>query len=95
MREVKKEQIPTDKKCQLCGAVMVVKWGRRGKFLSCSKFPKCRGSESISTGVKCPKEDCEGELIERRTKRGRTFYGCTNYPKCDYIGNKLPQEETE
>jgi DNA topoisomerase-1 len=90
MKSVKKEQIPTDKKCQLCGSMMVIKWGRRGKFLSCSKFPECKGAQSISSGVKCPNENCNGELIERRSKRGRMFFGCTNYPNCGYMSNKLP-----
>ncbi len=90
MKSVKKEQIPTDKKCQLCGSVMVIKWGRRGKFLSCSRFPECKGAQSISSGVKCPNENCNGELIERRSKRGRMFFGCTNYPNCGYMSNKLP-----
>lgn len=90
MKSMKKEQIPTDKKCQLCGSAMVIKWGRRGKFLSCSKFPECKSAQSISSGVKCPNENCNGELIERRSKGGRMFFGCTNYPSCGYMSNKLP-----
>ncbi|MFH0839014.1 MAG: type I DNA topoisomerase [Candidatus Omnitrophota bacterium] len=90
MKNMKKEQIPTDKKCPLCSAPMVIKWSRRGKFLSCSTFPACKGAESISTGIKCPRENCGGELFERRSKRGRVFFGCSNYPKCDFLANKLP-----
>ena len=87
---IKKEVIYTDEVCSLCGKPMVIKWGRAGKFLSCSAFPECRFAKSITTGIKCPQDNCTGELIERRGKRGRFFYGCTNYPKCTFISNKLP-----
>ncbi|MBM3254660.1 MAG: type I DNA topoisomerase, partial [Candidatus Omnitrophica bacterium] len=93
MKAIKKEQIPTDKKCSLCGSPMVIKWGRRGKFLSCSRFPKCKSAQPIPTGIKCPREDCGGELVERSSKRGKVFFGCTNYPKCDYIANRLPVDD--
>ena len=70
---------------------MIIKWGRRGRFMSCSGFPACRYSKSITTGVKCPEEGCEGELVERRSKRG-TFYGCTKYPNCRYVSKTLPKD---
>ena len=91
MKDVKREIIPTDEICNLCGKPMIIKWGRRGKFLSCSDYPTCKNAKSITTGVKCPL-DCGGELVQRRSKRGM-FYGCTNYPKCTYIGRKLPEKE--
>ncbi|NQU73970.1 MAG: type I DNA topoisomerase [Candidatus Omnitrophica bacterium] len=94
MKSVKKEQTPTDQVCELCGKPMVIKWGRRGKFLSCSAFPACKNAKSIGTGVKCPQEGCEGELVERRSNRG-AFYGCSTYPKCTHISRKLPGEEPE
>lgn len=87
---IKKEVIHTDEVCSLCGKPMVIKWGRSGKFLSCSAFPECRFAKSITTGIKCPQDNCSGELIERRGRRGRFFYGCSNYPKCTFISNKLP-----
>ena len=80
----------TNEVCLQCGKPMVVKWSRKGKFLSCSGFPECRYAKSITTGVKCPQEGCSGELIERRSRRGK-FYGCTSYPKCTYIANNLPE----
>lgn len=89
MANLKKAAVPTDEICEKCGKPMVIKWGRRGKFLSCSDFPKCRYSKSITTGIKCPQSDCDGELLERRSRRG-TFYGCTNYPKCRYVTRSLP-----
>ncbi len=90
MKDVKKEVVPTNEICELCGKPMVVKWGRRGKFLSCSDYPTCKYSKSITTGVKCPQPGCDGELIARRSKRG-PFYGCSKYPKCTYTSRKLPE----
>jgi DNA topoisomerase-1 len=70
--------------CQECGAPMVIRHGRSGDFLGCSKFPKCRGTRSMPTGVFCPKDG--GEIAERRSKkRGKAFYGCENYPNCDFV----------
>ncbi|MEW6171278.1 MAG: DNA topoisomerase, partial [Candidatus Omnitrophota bacterium] len=90
--QIKKEIIPTDEVCELCGKPMVIKWGRRGKFLSCSDFPKCKFAKSINTGIKCPEAGCSGFLIQRRSKRG-IFYGCTRYPDCKYITKRLPQSQ--
>jgi len=87
---VKKEVITTDEICDKCGKPLVVKWGRRGKFLSCSDFPTCKNSKSITSGVKCPEEGCGGEFIERRSKRG-FFYGCSNFPKCRFTSRTLPE----
>jgi len=93
MNTIEKTQIMTDKKCPDCGAPMAVKWGRKGRFLSCSSFPTCRHAEAYGVGVKCP--DCGGELVERRSGRGTTFYGCSNFPKCRYIVNKLPEQKAD
>ncbi|PIU41776.1 MAG: type I DNA topoisomerase [Candidatus Omnitrophica bacterium CG07_land_8_20_14_0_80_42_15] len=93
MRDVKHEIVETNEVCELCGKKMVIKWSRRGRFLSCSGYPECKGAKSISTGIKCPVPNCGGELVERRSKRG-IFYGCTKYPKCTHITNKLPEQES-
>jgi DNA topoisomerase-1 len=93
-RHIKKETILTDQICEECGRPMLVKWGRRGKFLSCSGFPECKNAKSITSGVKCPQAGCNGELVERRSRRG-IFYGCSNFPKCRFTTNKLPTEEDE
>jgi DNA topoisomerase I len=86
-RPIKGEKKPaelTKYMCQECGEPMVVRHGRSGDFLGCSKFPKCRGTRSMPTGVKCPKDG--GEIAERRSKkRGKAFYGCENYPNCDFV----------
>ncbi|MFC1666871.1 type I DNA topoisomerase [Candidatus Omnitrophota bacterium] len=90
MRKVKGEAVATSEICDKCGKPMVIKWGRLGRFLSCSDFPKCRFAKSIPTGAKCQEPGCNGMLIEKRSKRGRHFYGCSNYPKCRYMTRKLP-----
>jgi len=94
-RKVKKEVIPTKETCELCGRPMVIKWGRHGRFLSCSGFPECKNARSITTGVRCPQEGCEGWLVERRTRRGKMFYGCSKYPECKYAANELPQADSD
>jgi DNA topoisomerase-1 len=92
MRDVKKEVVPTNEVCELCGKPMVIKWGRKGKFLSCSDYPKCKSAKSITSGVKCPGPGCTGELVERRSTRG-IFYGCTKFPTCRYTARRLPSDE--
>lgn len=84
----------SDVECELCGRKMVVKQGRFGKFLACPGFPECRNTKPllVDTGVKCPK--CGGDIVERKTRRGRNFYGCRNYPDCDYTTWDQPQKET-
>jgi len=89
---IKKEVVKTDEICEKCGKPMIIKWGRKGKFLSCSAYPECTSSKSITSGVKCPQPECGGELIERRSKRG-FFYGCSNYPKCTFTSRTLPQAD--
>ena len=74
----------TDEQCPECSSPMVIKSGRFGRFLACSQYPECKGRKplAVTTGVRCPKDG--GDMLERRSKRGRTFYGCSNYPKCDF-----------
>ena len=94
MVTVKRENEPTDEICEKCGKPMVIKWGRRGRFMSCSAWPECKNAKSISTSVVCPQ--CgKGKLVQRRSRtgRGRSFYGCTTYPACTFITNKLPGGE--
>ena len=76
---------PTDEICPNCGRPMVIKTGRFGKFISCTGYPECKTAKPIvkETGAICPK--CGGAVVERRSKKGRTFYGCANYPNCDFI----------
>ncbi|NPA31466.1 MAG: type I DNA topoisomerase [Chloroflexi bacterium] len=90
MPAVKQGPQPIGRKCPRCGGELVLRWGRYGKFISCSNFPKCRYTEPWleKTGAKCPK--CGGDLVVRRTRRGRVFYGCANYPQCDFTTWKRP-----
>jgi len=143
MRDIKREMIPTDVVCEQCGSKMVKRWGKRGFFLACSTYPKCRYTREVEgngnnqeetearceacespmvvkngkfgrflacsnyptckvtrpweTGVRCPQEGCDGKIVERRTRKGKTFYSCSNYPRCSYalwdkpIPEKCPQ----
>jgi DNA topoisomerase-1 len=78
----------TDFKCEKCGKNMVKKLGRFGFFLACSGFPECKNTKSIPL-AKCPK--CQGDIVSRKTRgRGKEFYGCTNYPECDFISHFKP-----
>jgi DNA topoisomerase I len=81
---------PIGRECPRCGKELVIRWGRYGKFISCSGFPDCRHTEAWleKIGVKCPKDG--GEIVERKTRKGRVFYGCANYPECDFTSWKLP-----
>ena len=84
----------TDETCPECGAPMVVRRSRFGPFLGCSRYPECKGKKSMdrSTGVTCP-ECGQGELVVRRTRRGRTFYGCNRYPECEFAVWQRPVPE--
>jgi len=74
----------TDIVCDKCGEKMVIKEGRFGRFLGCSAYPACKNTKPISTGVSCPEPGCDGYLTERRSKRGKAFFGCSKYPDCTY-----------
>jgi DNA topoisomerase-1 len=76
--------------CPNCGHDLVIRWGRYGKFISCSNFPECRYTEAFleKIGVTCPKDG--GEIVQRKTRKGRIFFGCANYPTCDFTSWKRP-----
>jgi DNA topoisomerase-1 len=80
----------TDQICEKCGAPMVVRIGKFGKFLSCSKFPECDFTKPFinKTGLKCP--NCGGEIVIKKTKKGKSFYGCINYPTCTFASWRKP-----
>ena len=88
--EMKMELEPIGRACPRCGHDLVIRWGRYGKFISCSNFPECRHTEPFlqKIGVTCPLDG--GEVVERKTRKGRTFYGCSNYPECDFTSWKKP-----
>jgi DNA topoisomerase-1 len=77
--------------CPQCGRPLVRKHGRFGEFIACSGFPECKYTRPIGIGVTCPR--CGGDIVARRTKRGRTFYGCANYPACTFTSWDRPSEK--
>ena len=91
----KKDQ-PLDEKCPQCQSNLVLKFGRFGEFTACSNYPTCKYVKQKTIGVKCP-ECSEGEIIERRSKKGKTFYGCNRYPDCTFVawGKPVPQKCSE
>lgn len=94
MKEIEIQDEITDVLCEKCGRHMVIKMGRFGKFLACSGFPDCRNAKPIvkEIGVTCPK--CkEGHVVERRSKKGRIFYGCDKYPDCDFVSWDKPADK--
>jgi DNA topoisomerase-1 len=97
LRAAKPDQI-LEEHCPRCSANLVIKQGRYGEFTACTKYPECKYVKHKTTGVKCPKDaDKGGEIVERKSRRGKTFFGCSNYPDCDFvlwnrpIAEKCPQ----
>jgi DNA topoisomerase-1 len=89
------EKVPpqtTDEICETCGAPMTIKRGRFGSFLACTKYPECKTTKPISLGVKCPRPGCGGYIAEKRSRRGKPFYGCSNWAKkqCDFVAWDKP-----
>ncbi len=93
MPVVKSGPEPIGRDCPKCGKELVIRYGRYGKFISCSGFPECRYTEPWleKIGVTCPQDG--GDLVERKTRKGRTFFGCNNYPECDFTSWKRPIEQ--
>ncbi|SER54530.1 type I DNA topoisomerase [Salisediminibacterium halotolerans] len=91
MKEVEIKDEPAGEDCEKCGHEMVYKMGRYGKFMACSNFPNCRNTKAIvkEIGVDCPKCD-NGKVVERKSKKNRIFYGCDQYPECDFISWDKP-----
>jgi DNA topoisomerase-1 len=88
----KKPDVTLDEKCPQCGNNMVQKYGRFGEFTACSNYPTCKYVKQKTIGVKCP-ECTDGEVVERRSKRGKTFYGCNKYPDCSFVAWGKPVAE--
>jgi len=88
----KKPDVPLDEKCPNCGSNLVLKTGRFGEFTACGNYPACKYVKQKTIGMKCP-ECSEGEVVERRSKRGKTFYGCNRWPDCNFVSWGKPVEE--
>ena len=89
----KVDAVQTEEKCDKCGAPMVILSMNGNRFLGCSKFPECKNTKSMSTGVHCPQEGCSGTLVERKTRRGKIFYGCNAYPQCTFATWDRPVDQ--
>ena len=83
---ISKDKILEDRKCPICNSELVIKDGRYGEFISCIKYPECKYTETLTTGIKCP-NNCGGELVKRKNSRGRVFYSCSKYPDCKFISS--------
>lgn len=79
------QEVATGEICENCGKEMVVKVGRYGRFIACSGYPDCKTAKPYPIGMACPKDGGIGQIVERRSKRGKTFYGCSRYPDCDFV----------
>ena len=96
MKNIKEEGLRTSSlRCEKCGREMVVKVGRFGEFLACSGYPQCKNTKPLDQriGMRCPLSGCDGEIIEKITKKGKSFYTCTNYPRCKFISWEEPVDE--
>ncbi|UCF78786.1 MAG: topoisomerase DNA-binding C4 zinc finger domain-containing protein, partial [Candidatus Eiseniibacteriota bacterium] len=91
--DASEEEMATDEKCEVCGAPMKVREGRFGRFLSCSRYPECKATKSVTLGIECPEGGCGGSLVERRSKAGRVFYGCSSYPNCKFASWNRPVKQ--
>ena len=85
IEKVKLEDVPAGEDCELCGKPMIIKTGRFGDFIACSGYPECKNTKPIvkKIGVKCPV--CGGDIVVKKSKRGKMFYGCSGYPKCNQV----------
>ena len=96
---VKEEPVESGEKCEKCGRPMVYKQGRYGQFLACSGYPECKHIRAQTTGVKCPEENCKGEIVQKISKKGKVFFSCSRFPKCKFatwdrpVPQKCPQCE--
>jgi DNA topoisomerase-1 len=83
----------TEHRCDQCGHPMVVKNGKFGKFLACSDYPRCQATKPLTLGITCPSEGCGGELVQKRTRKGKVFYGCSRFPHCQFATWGRPIQE--
>ncbi|MBQ3761524.1 MAG: type I DNA topoisomerase [Clostridia bacterium] len=93
LEKVKIEDEVSDVPCANCGTLMVYKRGRFGRFLACPRFPECHYTQALLTYIEAPCPKCGGRIVERINKKGRKFYGCENYPECDFISWDMPVKE--
>ena len=80
-------------KCPKCQKPLAIKTGKFGRFIACTGYPDCKFTKPLSIGIRCPKDGCDGMLAERQSRRGKIFYSCGNYPKCNYAVWDKPFDE--
>ena len=90
--EIVKEEV-TEEKCPKCQKPLAIKTGKFGRFIACTGYPDCKFTKPLSIGIRCPKDGCDGMLAERQSRRGKIFYSCGNYPKCNYAVWDKPFDE--
>ncbi len=83
-------EVETDEVCDQCSAPMVVKTGRYGRFLACSSYPDCKSVKPYVLGIQCPEDGCDGQIAEKRSRKGKVFFGCTTYPQCKFASWDRP-----
>jgi DNA topoisomerase-1 len=88
--EEEAQQIHLEGKCPKCDSRLVLKTGRYGRFAACERYPDCKHTESYQIGLDCPKDGCDGRVVEKVTRRGKVFYGCSKYPECDWASWDKP-----
>jgi len=81
-----------ERKCPECGGQLRYKRGRFGRFIACSNYPDCKYTEPVKIGIKCPRDSCDGDIIEKQTRRGKPFWGCSRYPDCDFASWNKPAD---
>jgi len=87
------EEVSTGETCARCGKPMVIREGRYGKFLACRGYPECKNTKPLTTGIACPQDGCGGQLVERRSRRGKAYYACSEYPACKFVVWQRPVAE--
>ena len=92
--EEEQEQPEIDETCDRCNSPMVVKTGRYGRFLACSAYPDCKNVKPFSLGIPCPQDECDGDLVEKQSRKGKVFFGCDNFPKCKFASWDKPVQRT-
>jgi DNA topoisomerase-1 len=85
--------VVTEEVCDRCGKPMVIKEGRYGKFVACQGYPECKNTKPLTTGIGCPQDGCGGQLVERRSRKGKAYFACSNYPACKFVLWQRPVPE--
>ncbi len=93
VQKIVMEERPAGIECDLCGAQMVYKTGRYGEFIACPNYPECKNTKQITKPIEAPCPTCGGQVLTKKSKKGKTFYGCANYPTCTFVSWDMPIEE--